>query len=56
MWRAQYEARIALMAPPAEIADVREQTIDGRAGRAVARPHIYAARQGAIPAVGVLSW
>jgi acetyl esterase len=27
--RAQYEARIALMAPPAEIASVREETIDG---------------------------
>ena len=27
--RAQYEARIALMAPPAGIAGVREQTIDG---------------------------
>ena len=27
--RAQYEARIALMAPAAEIASVREQTIDG---------------------------
>jgi acetyl esterase len=30
--RAQYEARIALMAPPAEIASVREQTIDGPGG------------------------
>jgi acetyl esterase len=30
--RAQYEARIALMAPAAEIADVREQTIDGPDG------------------------
>jgi len=30
--RAQYEARIALMASPAEIADVREQTIDGPGG------------------------
>jgi acetyl esterase len=27
--RAQYEARIALMASPAEIASIREQTIDG---------------------------
>jgi acetyl esterase len=30
--RAQYEARIALMAPPADIAGVREQTIDGLGG------------------------
>jgi acetyl esterase len=30
--RAQYEARIALMAPPAEIAGVREQTIEGPDG------------------------
>jgi len=30
--RAQYEARIALMASPAEIASVREQTIDGPGG------------------------
>jgi acetyl esterase len=30
--RAQYEARIALMAPPAEIASVREETIDGPGG------------------------
>ena len=30
--RAQYEARIALMAPPAEIATVREATIDGPGG------------------------
>jgi acetyl esterase len=30
--RAQYEARITLMAPPAEIAGVREQTIDGPGG------------------------
>jgi acetyl esterase len=30
--RTQYEARIALMAPPAEIAGAREQTIDGPGG------------------------
>src|SRR5918911_1339302 len=30
--RAQYEARIALMAPPAKIAGVDEQTIDGPGG------------------------
>ena len=30
--RAQYEARIALMTPPAEIAGVREQTVDGPGG------------------------
>jgi acetyl esterase len=30
--RAQYEARIALMAPPANIAGVHEQTIDGPGG------------------------
>ena len=30
--RAQYEARIALMAPPAEIAAVRERTIEGPGG------------------------
>ena len=30
--RAQYEARIAVMAPPADIAGVREQTIDGPRG------------------------
>jgi acetyl esterase len=30
--RAQYEARIALMSTPAEIAGVREQTIDGPGG------------------------
>jgi acetyl esterase len=30
--RAQYEARIALMAPPADIAGAREQTIDGPGG------------------------
>jgi acetyl esterase len=30
--RAQYEARIALMAPAAETANVREQTIDGPGG------------------------
>jgi len=32
MARAQYEARIAVMAPPADIAGVREQTIDGPGG------------------------
>ena len=32
MWRAQYEARIALMAPAAAIASAREQTIDGPGG------------------------
>ena len=31
--RAQYEARIALMAPPAEIAVVRELAIDGSSGK-----------------------
>ncbi len=31
--KAQYEARIALMAKPAEIAAVREETIDGPGGR-----------------------
>ena len=30
--RAQYEARVALMAPPADIASVRERTIDGPGG------------------------
>ena len=30
--RAQYEARIALMAPPADVGSVREQTIDGPGG------------------------
>jgi len=30
--RAQYEVRIALMARPADIAAVREQTIDGPGG------------------------
>jgi len=30
--RAQYEARVALMAPPAQIAAVREQTISGPGG------------------------
>ena len=30
--RAQYEVRIGLMAPPAEIAAVREETIDGPGG------------------------
>src|SRR5207302_11405483 len=30
--RAQYEARISLMAPPADIAGVREQTINGPRG------------------------
>ena len=30
--RAQYEARIAIMAPPALVASVRESTIDGPAG------------------------
>jgi acetyl esterase len=40
--RAQYEARIALMAPPAEIARVREQTIDGPGGPL--RIRIYAPR------------
>ena len=30
--RAQYEARIALMAPAAAIASAREQTIDGPGG------------------------
>src|SRR5260221_92774 len=30
--RAQYEARIALMAPAAEIAGLREQTIEGPGG------------------------
>ena len=32
MARAQYEARITLMASPAEIASIREQTIDGPGG------------------------
>src|SRR5215210_7257954 len=31
--RSQYQARIALMAPPAEIAAVRERTIDGPGGK-----------------------
>jgi acetyl esterase len=31
--RTQYEARVALMACPAEIAEVRERTIDGPGGR-----------------------
>ena len=31
--RTQYEARVALMAPPAEIAGTREQTIDGPGGK-----------------------
>jgi len=31
--RTQYEARVALMASPAEIAEVRERTIDGPGGR-----------------------
>lgn len=31
--RRQYEARIALMAPPAEIASVEERTIDGPGGK-----------------------
>ena len=31
--RAQYEARSTLMAPPTEIAGVRERTIDGPGGR-----------------------
>src|SRR5215472_7942684 len=31
--RRQYEARVALMASPAEIAEVRERTIDGPGGR-----------------------
>ena len=31
--RTQYEARVTLMAPPAEIAGTREQTIDGPAGK-----------------------
>jgi len=30
--RVQYEARIAVMAPPADIATVGEQTIDGPGG------------------------
>ena len=30
--RTQYEARIVLMAPPAQVASVREQTIDGPGG------------------------
>ena len=30
--RAQYEARIASMAPPAAVADVCERTIDGPGG------------------------
>jgi hypothetical protein len=40
--RAQYEARIALMAPAAEIAGVREQTINGLDGKLCIRlytPH-----------------
>jgi acetyl esterase len=40
--RAQYEARIALMAAPAEIAGVREQTVDGPGGPL--RIRIYAPR------------
>ncbi|HEX2151240.1 MAG TPA: alpha/beta hydrolase, partial [Stellaceae bacterium] len=40
--RAQYEARIALMAPPAEIAAVRERTIDGPGGKL--RLRIYTPR------------
>jgi acetyl esterase len=40
--RAQYEARIVLMAPPADIAGVREQTIEGPGGALrlrLYRPH-----------------
>src|ERR1700756_4889935 len=37
--RAQYEARIALMASPAEIASVREQTIGGPDGPLRIRIH-----------------
>jgi hypothetical protein len=49
--RAQYEARIALMAPAAEIANVREQTI----GRAAAHPHLHTARYKPISAACILS-
>ena len=52
--RAQYEARIALMAPPAEIAQVARAD-DRRAGRAAAPAHLHAARHRALPAARVLS-
>ena len=42
MARAQYEARIALMASPADIAGAREHTIDGPGGPLrlrIYRPH-----------------
>lgn len=54
MARAQYEARIALMASPAEIR--QHPRADYRwAGRAFAHPHLYTARCRPIPADGVLS-
>ena len=53
--RAQYEARIGLMARPDEIASVREETIAG-AGRAAAPAHLHAARRRSVPAARVLSW
>jgi acetyl esterase len=56
--RAQYEARIALMAPPAKIAAVREQTIVGPDGPGrPLRIRIYTPlRHRSLPAAGVLSW
>ena len=44
--RRQYEARIALMAPPAEIAAVQERTIDGPGGScaSASTPHAAAGR------------
>jgi len=52
--RAQYEARIALMAPAADIASVCEQTIDGPGAPLRIRIY-YAARYRSVSAARVLS-
>jgi len=51
--RVQYEARISLMARPADIAGVREQTINGP--QEPLRLRIHAPRHWSVSAAGVLS-
>ena len=48
--RTQYEARIALMAPAADIATVTERIMQGRPETA----HLSVSGAGAVPAAGVL--
>jgi acetyl esterase len=51
--RTQYEVRIALMAPPADIGSFREQTIEGPGWRAE-HPHLFRRAAAGMDPVGAL--